>query len=127
MHPRIMSTFIHDNFLLSTDTAKRLYLQHAAAQPTLDYLNHLTPKEGMGSQINALSNAGWLSRFVGMLTDSRSFMSYPRRKYFRRTLCNLVGKDPDNGLAEPMVTDICFSHAQRYFRLPGVEAANHEA
>ena len=86
-------------------------------------------KEGMEWQINALSSVGLLSRFVGMLTDSRSFMSYPRHEYFRRTLCNLVGKDieageiPDNGLAERMVTDICFGNAQRYFRLPGVEAA----
>lgn len=103
MRPGIMSTFIHDNSLLSTDTANRLHLQHAAAQPILDYHNHLTPKEGMESQINALSNVGWLSCFVGMLTDSRSFMSYPRREYSRRTLCKLV-------LAEPMVTDICFGN-----------------
>jgi glucuronate isomerase len=80
-------------------------------------------------QINALSNVGLLSRFVGMLTDSRSFMSYPRHEYFRRTLCNLIGKDieageiPDNGLADRMVADICFGNAQRYFGLPGVEAA----
>ena len=48
-------------------------------------------------QINALSNIGLLSRFVGMVTDSRSFMSYPRHEYFRRVLCNLIGRDVENG------------------------------
>ena len=48
-------------------------------------------------QLNALSNLGLLSRFVGMLTDSRSFMSYPRHEYFRRVLCNLLGRDMENG------------------------------
>ena len=48
-------------------------------------------KEGIEWQLNALSNAGLLSRFVGMLTDSRSFMSYPRHEYFRRVLCNMIG------------------------------------
>jgi glucuronate isomerase len=86
----------------------------------------LDQKEGMEWQINALSNVGLLSRFVGMLTDSRSFMSYPRHEYFRRTLCNLVGKDieggeiPDNGLAEKMVENICWNNALRYFHLPGL-------
>ncbi len=93
----------------------------------------LDQKEGMEWQMNALSNVGLLSRFVGMLTDSRSFMSYPRHEYFRRVLCNLLGKDieageiPDNGLAERMVEDICFSNAQRYFRLPGLDAAKSTA
>ena len=49
-------------------------------------------------QLNALSNLGLLSRFIGMITDSRSFMSYPRHEYFRRTLCNLIGRDIKNGL-----------------------------
>jgi glucuronate isomerase len=89
----------------------------------------LDQKEGIEMQINALSNVGLLSRFVGMLTDSRSFMSYPRHEYFRRVLCNMMGKDiengeiPDNGLAERMVEDICFANAQRYFRLPGLEGS----
>ena len=48
-------------------------------------------------QLNALSNLGLLSRFVGMITDSRSFMSYPRHEYFRRVLCNLIGRDVENG------------------------------
>ena len=53
----------------------------------------LDQKDGMLQQLNALSNMGLLSRFVGMLTDSRSFMSFPRHEYFRRTLCNLLGTD----------------------------------
>jgi glucuronate isomerase len=86
-------------------------------------------KEGIEMQVNALSNVGLLSRFVGMLTDSRSFMSYPRHEYFRRVVCNLLGKDiesgevPDNGLVERMIKDICFGNAQRYFGLPGVGSA----
>jgi glucuronate isomerase len=86
----------------------------------------LDQKEGIEMQLNALSNVGLLSRFVGMLTDSRSFMSYPRHEYFRRVLCNLLGKDiengevPDNGLAGKMVEDICYGNALRYFHLPGM-------
>jgi glucuronate isomerase len=93
----------------------------------------LDQKEGIEWQVNALSNVGLLSRFVGMLTDSRSFMSYPRHEYFRRVVCNMLGKDiesgeiPDNGLADRMVADICFANAQRYFNLPGLEAAASKA
>ena len=58
----------------------------------------LDQKDGMEKQINALSNLGLLSRFVGMLTDSRSFLSYPRHEYFRRILCNILGNDVENGL-----------------------------
>src|ERR1700733_2896457 len=79
-------------------------------------------KEGMEWQLNALSNAGLLSRFVGMLTDSRSFMSYPRHEYFRRVLCNLIGKDIENGeipnddeLVGPMIRSLCYSNARDYF------------
>ena len=57
----------------------------------------LDQKEGMEWQLNALSNLGLLSRFVGMVTDSRSFMSYPRHEYFRRVLCNILGRDMENG------------------------------
>ncbi len=57
----------------------------------------LDQKIGMENQMNALSMLGLLSRFVGMLTDSRSFLSYPRHEYFRRTLCNLIGNDVENG------------------------------
>ena len=80
-------------------------------------------KDGMQRQLDALSLQGLLGRFVGMLTDSRSFLSYPRHEYFRRTLCNLLGRDVENGeLPEgelprirQMVEDICYYNAKRYF------------
>ena len=82
----------------------------------------LDQKDGMEQQMNALSNLGLLSRFVGMLTDSRSFLSYIRHEYFRRTLCNLIGTDVENGelpgdmdMLGQMVEDICFKNAYRYF------------
>src|SRR5262249_20609663 len=84
----------------------------------------LDQKEGIEWQLNALSNTGLLSRFVGMLTDSRSFMSYPRHEYFRRVLCNLLGTDIEHGeipddeeLVGGMIRDICFGNAQRYLGL----------
>jgi glucuronate isomerase len=79
-------------------------------------------KDGIERQVNTLSNMGLLSRFVGMLTDSRSFLSYPRHEYFRRVLCNLLGNDVENGelpedmeLLGGMVKDICFRNAAGYF------------
>lgn len=79
-------------------------------------------KDGMERQINALSNLGLLSRFVGMLTDSRSFLSYSRHEYFRRVLCNLIGNDVENGelpydmdLLGKMIQDICYNNAVAYF------------
>ncbi len=82
----------------------------------------LDQKDGMEKQINTLSNMGLLSRFVGMLTDSRSFMSYPRHEYFRRILCNILGNDVENGLIPndigllgEMVENICFNNAKKYF------------
>ncbi len=82
----------------------------------------LDQKNGMERQLNALSNLGLLSRFVGMLTDSRSFLSYPRHEYFRRILCNLLGNDVENGelphdmnLLGNMVENICFNNAKEYF------------
>jgi glucuronate isomerase len=84
-------------------------------------------KEGMERQINALSSAGLLSCFVGMLTDSRSFLSYPRHEYFRRVLCNLLGNDIEKGelpddrnLVGNMVKDICFRNAVSYFGIEPV-------
>ncbi len=84
----------------------------------------LDQKEGMEWQLNALSNLGLLSRFVGMITDSRSFVSYPRHEYFRRTLCNLLGADMAAGLIPgdyaavgAMVRNICFGNARGYFGL----------
>jgi glucuronate isomerase len=86
---------------------------------------HLDQKEAMEWQLNALSNLGLLSRFVGMLTDSRSFLSYPRHEYFRRILCNLIGRDVENGelprdikLLGNLVRDISFRNARTYFGLP---------
>jgi glucuronate isomerase len=82
----------------------------------------LDQKEGMIRQINALSNMGLLSRFVGMLTDSRSFLSFPRHEYFRRILCNLLGEDIENGelpddlaWVGKIVQDICYNNAKSYF------------
>jgi len=82
----------------------------------------LDQKEGMIRQINALSNMGLLSRFVGMLTDSRSFLSFPRHEYFRRLLCNLFGEDIENGelpddlaWVGKIVKDICYNNAKSYF------------
>ena len=85
----------------------------------------LDQKDGMEKQMNALSTLGLLSRFVGMLTDSRSFLSYPRHEYFRRTLCNLLGNDIENGLlpaseidfiGKEIVEGICYRNAKNYFK-----------
>ncbi len=86
----------------------------------------LDQKDGMEKQMMALSNLGLLSRFVGMLTDSRSFLSYPRHEYFRRTLCNVLGNDIENGMIPftgyehdrvcQMVEDICYNNAKEYFK-----------
>lgn len=85
----------------------------------------LDQKQGMAAQINALSNVGLLSRFIGMVTDSRSFMSYPRHEYFRRVLCDLVGRDVagdelpnDEILLRRLVEDICYRNAYEFLKLP---------
>ncbi|MBS1653674.1 MAG: glucuronate isomerase [Bacteroidetes bacterium] len=82
----------------------------------------LDQKDGMTKQINALSNMGLLSKFVGMLTDSRSFLSYPRHEYFRRLLCDLFGDEIENGelpadinWVGKIVQDICFNNNRNYF------------
>jgi glucuronate isomerase len=82
----------------------------------------LDQKDGMIKQMNALANMGLLSRFVGMLTDSRSFLSYPRHEYFRRILCNLFGEEIENGelpsdlpWTGKIVQDICYYNASNYF------------
>jgi glucuronate isomerase len=82
----------------------------------------LDQKDGMVKQLNALSNMGLLSRFVGMLTDSRSFLSYPRHEYFRRILCNLFGEEIENGempndlqWTGKIIRDICYNNASGYF------------
>lgn len=82
----------------------------------------LDQKDGMVKQLNALSNIGLLSRFVGMLTDSRSFLSFSRHEYFRRILCNLFGEEIENGelpddiaWTGKVIEDICFNNAKNYF------------
>ena len=82
----------------------------------------LDQKDGIEKQLNSLSNLGLLSRFVGMLTDSRSFLSYPRHEYFRRILCNLIGKDVEKGELPndeewlgKMVQNISYYNAKEYF------------
>jgi glucuronate isomerase len=82
----------------------------------------LDQKDGMTKQMNALSNIGLLSRLVGMLTDSRSFLSFPRHEYFRRLVCNLFGDDIENGelpndivWTGKIVQDICYYNAKNYF------------
>ena len=84
----------------------------------------LDQKDGMEEQMRVLSNMGLLSRFIGMLTDSRSFLSYPRHEYFRRILCNMLGGDVEAGflpndmpLLGKMVEDICFNNARNYFSM----------
>jgi len=85
----------------------------------------LDQKQGITAQIDALSNVGLLSRFIGMVTDSRSFMSYPRHEYFRRVLCDLIGQDvtrgelPNDGaILGRLIRDICYHNARQYLQLP---------
>jgi glucuronate isomerase len=90
----------------------------------------LDQKEGIEWQINALSNCGLLARFIGMLTDSRSFMSYPRHEYFRRVLCNMLGSEIESGelpddidMVGKMVSAICYSNAHDFLKLPSLREA----
>ena len=85
---------------------------------------YLDQKEGMEMQINALSNTGLLARFIGMLTDSRSFMSFTRHEYFRRILCDLLGRDMEEGevpndeaMIGEMVSNICYFNAKNFLGL----------
>jgi glucuronate isomerase len=96
-------------------------IQHGSAWWFLDQ------KDGMEKQLSSLANMGLLGGFVGMLTDSRSFLSYTRHEYFRRILCNLLGTQMHQGLLPrdlplvgSMVQDICYRNAVRYFEF-GVE------
>jgi glucuronate isomerase len=82
----------------------------------------LDQKDGMEKQLNTLSNLGLISCFIGMVTDSRSFLSFPRHEYFRRILCNLIGEDVANGELPAdekwlgkIVSDICYHNAKTYF------------
>lgn len=82
----------------------------------------LDQKDGIEAQLNALSNTGLLSRFVGMVTDSRSWMSYPRHEYFRRILCNMLGREMEAGelpqdeeLISGMIERVCYRNAREHF------------
>jgi glucuronate isomerase len=82
----------------------------------------LDQKDGMTQQLNTLSNMGLISRFVGMLTDSRSFLSFPRHEYFRRLVCRIFGEEVENGelprdipWIAKVVSDICYYNAKQYF------------
>ncbi len=118
-----------DNHLLACmcgafqDGRTRGKIQFGGAWWFLDQLR------GMEEQVETLSNLGLLSCFVGMLTDSRSFLSFSRHEYFRRLLCNILGRDlargriPDDlALVGGMVRDICYFNAKHYFKLPGVKS-----
>ena len=104
------------NFMADTPKGK---IQHGSAWWFLDQ------KDGIEKQLNAISNMGLLSCFVGMLTDSRSLLSYPRHEYFRRILCNLFGNDvakselpADMEWIGKIVSDICYYNAKEYFNFP---------
>lgn len=91
-------------------------IQHGAAWWFLDQ------KQGITDQLNAISNTGLISRFIGMVTDSRSFLSFPRHEYFRRILCNLFGAEIENGelphdikWTGKIIQDICCFNAKKYF------------
>jgi glucuronate isomerase len=131
--PKMILYNVHpsDNYILATiignyqDGSIAGKLQFGSAWWFLDQ------KEGIEWQINALSNCGLLSRFIGMTTDSRSFMSFPRHEYFRRVLCNLFGADMESGqlpqdeeLVGTMIRNICFQNAHSYFAFPLVPAAS---
>ena len=84
---------------------------------------YLDQKDGMEKQINTLSNLGVLSNFIGMLTDSRSFLSFPRHEYFRRIICNMIGQDIKDGLLPndtaffgKMIQNICYFNAEKFFK-----------
>jgi len=114
-----------DNYIFATIAG---CFQSGASPGTIQFGSgwwYLDQKEGIELQLNALSNCGLLSRFVGMVTDSRSFLSFPRHEYFRRVLCNLLGDEMERGLLPKddelvggMVKNICFQNAYEYLSLP---------
>lgn len=112
-----------DNYLVATMLANFQEAPFIAKMQFGSGWWFLDQKEGMEDQMNVLSSQGLLSRFVGMLTDSRSFISYPRHEYFRRIMCNLIGNDIKNGLLPSselsfigkMVEGISYYNAKTYF------------
>ncbi|HUA00175.1 MAG TPA: glucuronate isomerase [Candidatus Aquilonibacter sp.] len=119
-----------DNYALATATGG---FQDGAIAGKIQFGSawwFLDQKEAIEWQINALSNTGLLSRFVGMVTDSRSFMSFPRHEYFRRVLCNLIGCEAESGeipsdevLLGDFIRKLCFENARQYLGLemPGAD------
>lgn len=114
-----------DNYLICT------MLGNFQQGPTIGKMQYgagwwyLDQKEGMKWQLNTLSNTGLLANFIGMLTDSRSFLSFSRHEYFRRLLCDELGKEMESGeipndfgLIGKLVSDICYGNAKRYLALP---------
>ncbi|GLR20031.1 glucuronate isomerase [Portibacter lacus] len=106
-----------DNEVFATMAGNFRNIQYGSAWWFLDQ------KDGMEKQMNALSNMGLLSTFLGMLTDSRSFLSFPRHEYFRRILCNIIGQDVEKGeipkdmeLLGSMVQNISYFNAKNYFK-----------
>ncbi|MEX1275572.1 MAG: glucuronate isomerase [Bacteroidota bacterium] len=100
-------------------------IQYGAAWWFLDQM------DGIMKQLETLSSIGLLSQSIGMLTDSRSFLSYPRHEYFRRILCNLLGSDMTRGvlpadvlLIGNVMRDICYNNARRYFAFPALFRKN---
>ncbi len=114
-----------DNYVMATMVGN---FQDGSAKGKMQFGSgwwFLDQKEGIEWQVNALSNAGLLTHFVGMITDSRSFMSFPRHEYFRRVVCNLIGRDLETGelpddpdLVGRLVEDVCAGNAERYFGWP---------
>ena len=103
--------------MIGNFSSSKVSMQYGAAWWYLDQ------KEGIENHINTLSNSGLLSKFIGMLTDSRSFLSFPRHEYFRRILCNLIGDDINKGLLPndikffgEMVQNICYNNAEKFFK-----------
>ena len=103
--------------MIGNFSSSKVSMQYGAAWWYLDQ------KEGIENHINTLSNSGLLSKFIGMLTDSRSFLSFPRHEYFRRILCNLIGDDINNGLLPndikffgEIVQNICYNNAEKFFK-----------
>jgi glucuronate isomerase len=119
-----------DNYLFATITG---CFQDSDATGKIQFGSgwwFLDQKEGMELQLNALSNCGLLSRFVGMVTDSRSFLSFPRHEYFRRVLCNLLGEEMEKGLLPndeqligTTIKNICFDNASEYLSLPALRGS----
>lgn len=103
--------------MIGNFSSSKVSMQYGAAWWYMDQ------KDGIENHINTLSNLGLLSKFIGMLTDSRSFLSFPRHEYFRRILCNLIGDDINKGLLPndtkffgEMIQNICYNNAEKFFK-----------